>query len=134
MHCVKSVQIRSFFWPEFSNIQSEYGKIWNWKNSVLGYFSHRVACVSTCVSKFLFGLVLPEYCGGLPLNRCLSFQKTVYHFSIDYCVFSCLLFSWLLAVAHALFFSVLFLPSKIQTCKYYWGEGNQRYSLESNIG
>ena len=26
-HCVKSVQIRSFFWPAFSRIRTEYGEI-----------------------------------------------------------------------------------------------------------
>ena len=47
MHCVKSVEIGSFFWSVFScipvlvnlRIQSEYRKIWTWKNSVFGYFS-----------------------------------------------------------------------------------------------
>ena len=32
-HCVKSVQIRSFFWSVFS-------RIWTSKNSVFGHFSH----------------------------------------------------------------------------------------------
>ena len=49
-HCVKSVQIRSFFWPVFflySNsvnlrIQSENRKIRNRKNSVLGQFLRSV--------------------------------------------------------------------------------------------
>ena len=52
LHSVKSVQIRSFFWSVFSRIQTEYeeilvslciqsecGKIWTRKNSVLGHFS-----------------------------------------------------------------------------------------------
>ena len=26
-HCVKSVQIRSYFWSEFSRIRTEYGEI-----------------------------------------------------------------------------------------------------------
>ena len=48
MHCVKSVQIRSFFWSVFSLIRTEYGeilriqsecrKIWTRKNSVFGHF------------------------------------------------------------------------------------------------
>ena len=51
-HCVKSVQIRSFFWPVFSRIRNEYGEIlrispysvrmWgntDQKNSVFGQFS-----------------------------------------------------------------------------------------------
>ena len=38
-HCVKSVQIRSFFWSAFSFIWTEYRKIWTRKNSVFGNFS-----------------------------------------------------------------------------------------------
>ena len=38
-HCVKSVQIRSFFWSIFSCIQSKYRKIQTRKNSVSGHFS-----------------------------------------------------------------------------------------------
>ena len=39
VHCVKSVQIRSFFWSVFSHIRTEYGKIRTGKNSVFGHFS-----------------------------------------------------------------------------------------------
>ena len=39
MHCVKSVQIRSFFLSLFSCIQSEYRKIQTRKNSLYGHFS-----------------------------------------------------------------------------------------------
>ena len=39
-HCLKSVQITSFFWSGFSRIQSEYGKVQTGKNSVFGHFSH----------------------------------------------------------------------------------------------
>ena len=47
-HCVKSVQIRSYFWSVFSciwieyvnlRIQSEYRKIWTRNNCVFGHFS-----------------------------------------------------------------------------------------------
>ena len=38
-HCVKSVQIRSFFWSVFSLIQSKYTKIRTRKNCVFGHFS-----------------------------------------------------------------------------------------------
>ena len=41
-HCVKSVQIRSFFRSAFSCIQSEYEKIRTRKNFVFGHFSHSV--------------------------------------------------------------------------------------------
>ena len=38
-HCVKSVQIRSFFWSVFSYIWTEYRKIQIRKNSLFGHFS-----------------------------------------------------------------------------------------------
>ena len=38
VHCVKSVQIRSFFWSVFSCIRTEYRKIRTGKNSVFGHF------------------------------------------------------------------------------------------------
>ena len=38
-HCVKSVQIQSFFWSVFFCIRTEYRKIWTRKNSVFGHFS-----------------------------------------------------------------------------------------------
>ena len=38
-HCVKTVQIRSFFWSLFSCIQSKYRKVWTRKNSVFEHFS-----------------------------------------------------------------------------------------------
>ena len=57
--CVKSVQIRSFFWSAFSGIRTEYGEIQSIppysvrmrentdrKNSVFGYFSGRVLICS----------------------------------------------------------------------------------------
>ena len=40
-HCVKSVQIRSFFWSVFSRIRTEYGEMTR-KYSVFGHFSHSV--------------------------------------------------------------------------------------------
>ena len=40
IHCVKSVQTRSFFWSLFSRIQCEFGKIRNRKNPVYGHLSH----------------------------------------------------------------------------------------------
>ena len=39
IHCVKSVQIWSFFWYVFSYILSEYRKIRTGKKSVFGHFS-----------------------------------------------------------------------------------------------
>ena len=39
LHCVKSVQIRSYFWSVFSCIRTEYSKIRTRNNSVFGQFS-----------------------------------------------------------------------------------------------
>ena len=41
-HCMKSVQIRSFFWSVFSCIRTEHREIRTRKNSVFGHFSCRV--------------------------------------------------------------------------------------------
>ena len=52
-HCVKSVQIRSFFWSVYGVslcIQSEYGKIRTRKKSVFGHFSHSVSLCSSIIS------------------------------------------------------------------------------------
>ena len=38
-HCVKSVQIQSYFWSVFSCIRTEYRKIRTRNNSVFGHFS-----------------------------------------------------------------------------------------------
>ena len=42
--CVKSVQIRSYFWSVFSCIQSEYRKIRTRNNSAFRHFSCKVSC------------------------------------------------------------------------------------------
>ena len=41
-HCVKSVQIRCYFWSVFSGIWTEYRKIRTRNNSVFGHFSRSV--------------------------------------------------------------------------------------------
>ena len=41
-HCVKTVQIWSFFWSVFSLIRIEYRRMKTRKNDVFGHFSHRV--------------------------------------------------------------------------------------------
>ena len=38
-NCVKSVQIRNYFWSVFSSIRTEYGEIRTRNNSVFGHFS-----------------------------------------------------------------------------------------------
>ena len=55
-HCVKSVQIRSFFWSVFSRIRTEYGEIQTRKNSVFGHFLRSVffhKCKNTVENKLL---------------------------------------------------------------------------------
>ena len=47
LHCVKSVQIRSFFWSVFFRTRAEYGKIRTRENSVLGHFPPTTA-TNTC--------------------------------------------------------------------------------------
>ena len=63
LHCVKSVQIRSFFWSAFSCIRTEYEnsskyrKIRTRKNSVFGYFSRNVVvhlCMNVLYTFILF--------------------------------------------------------------------------------
>ena len=41
-HCVKSFQVRSYFWSVFSCIRTEYGKIRTRKNFVFAHFSRSV--------------------------------------------------------------------------------------------
>ena len=55
-HCVKSVQMRSFFWPLFSCIQSEYRKIWIRKISVFGHFSRSVWYSSSSKISYMHSL------------------------------------------------------------------------------
>ena len=49
-HCLKSVQKRSFYWPLFSCIWTEFRKIRTRKKSAFGHFSRSVP--STKVSSF----------------------------------------------------------------------------------
>ena len=76
-HCVKCVQIRTFFWSVYSripteygeirsiyrDIQSEYGKIQTRKNSVFGHFSRsdrqELLCKKGAYKNF------PEFTGGV---------------------------------------------------------------------
>ena len=46
-HCVKRIQVQSFFWCLFSCIWAEYRKIWTWKNSVFWHFSRCVSLVNS---------------------------------------------------------------------------------------
>ena len=57
LHCVKSVQIRSYLWSAFSCIQSEYRKIRTRNNSVFGHFSCNVAV--TLLMVLIFWIPVP---------------------------------------------------------------------------
>ena len=57
LHCVKSVQIRSFFWSVFSPNAGKYGTE---KNSVFGRFSHSVNVFQTTVFLQCLLLLLVE--------------------------------------------------------------------------
>ena len=51
-HCMKSVQIRIYFWSVFPYIQSEYSKIRTRNNSVFGHFLRGVSYKRSCSLKF----------------------------------------------------------------------------------
>ena len=61
LHCVKSVQIRSFFYSLNLRIQSECGKIRTRKNSVLGYFSHSAGLSENVVRIFIHWIILGKF-------------------------------------------------------------------------
>ena len=63
-HCVKSAQIRSYFWSVFSCIRTEYGyvnlrilseyrKIWTRNNSVFGQFSRSVFLIKWYTGSYI---------------------------------------------------------------------------------
>ena len=58
--CVKSVQVRKYFWSVFSCIRTECRKIRNWKNSVFGHFSLSVVKAFLHNLKPYFGITFAE--------------------------------------------------------------------------
>ena len=70
LHCLKSVQIRSFFWSVFSRIWTEYGEmlrispysVWMWENTdqkKLRIWTHLTQCIiSVSIKKILSGFYL----------------------------------------------------------------------------
>ena len=95
-HCVKSVQIRSYFWSVFScirteyiyyvnlHIQSEYREIRTRNNSVFGHFSRSEQNLTVCnSSRKLQGLIIHPIILSLKYN--LDFLKGIFipwgHFS-----------------------------------------------------
>ena len=95
IHCVKSVQIRSFFWSVFSCIQSEYRKIPTRKSSSFGLFSHsdinNIVLVSSLFSffaNFRTGIDL------IKLTKIMTYSKlfrTLIWRLLCYCITSILL-------------------------------------------
>ena len=71
-HCVKSVQIRSYFWYVFSCIRIEYGKIRTRNNSVFGQFL-RSDCISYFYKPVISATIFRYY-----------FQLTLSHTPISY--------------------------------------------------
>ena len=52
MHCVKSVQKRSYFWSVFSCIRTQNGKIRTRNNSVFGHFSRTYSSIKAKYSAY----------------------------------------------------------------------------------
>ena len=81
-HCVKSVQIPSFFWSLFPCIRIEYRKIQTIKNSVFGHFlrsgrctaqkvifSVRFSLVKTTRTKLLFAINFSKFTKEIPNGK-----------------------------------------------------------------
>ena len=69
MHCVKSVQIRSFFWSVFSCIQSESSKLQTRKNLVFRHFPRSDGCLQMC------SIFETKHFSFYLLNNCPEFEK-----------------------------------------------------------
>ena len=102
VHCMKSVQIRSYFWSVFSCIQSEYRKIRTRNNSVFGHFSCSGQQAETVLKLYFHHRNFPENVQtknakqlpakqhfGLFFNQSLSLQRLkkrkfhfVFHFEV----------------------------------------------------
>ena len=74
-HCVKSVQMRSFFWSAFCSFQTR-------KNSVFWHFSHSVPSVYLCLLRF-------RKCIIWKIARTKDYSKLVYRsqYHITRCCF-----------------------------------------------
>ena len=77
-NCVKSVQIRSFFWSIVSCIQSEYRKIRTSKNSVSGYFLRSESFLLTVFGPAEVGLI-PIYLS----QSCSDKEKNIFQISLN---------------------------------------------------
>ena len=59
-HCVKTLQIRSFFWSVFSCIQSKYRKMRTRKNSIFGQFFSQWL-LNTAAALTLIQIIVPIF-------------------------------------------------------------------------
>ena len=88
-HCVKSVQIRSFFWSIFSCIRTEYMKIRTRKNSVFGYFS-RTGCLSEGIRYFYLPIYILMVMKSLVSHRRTNFSYTNCFCNLRYYYVQCM--------------------------------------------
>ena len=82
-HCVKSVQIRSYFWSLTSCILTEYLKIRTRNNSVFGHFSHSAMFISvsnkSIITKILKNVFSYTICVLIYFFLYSNYVWTFYH-------------------------------------------------------
>ena len=108
-HCVKIVQIQSFFWSVFSRIHSKYGKIRTRKNSISEHFSRSVNYCSYSFLSFYLLIFL--------------FQKVLYHHRYHH-----------REILHVYCIMLIWKPTRGEACKgigYKWLKDPTVYSLDS---
>ena len=85
MNCMKSVQIRGFFWSVFSCIWTEYGKTRTMKISIFGHFS--LSDGPHNVPIYFFSFQLQTYSCGRYVIKLLVFSSnfTKFSFTMELC-------------------------------------------------
>ena len=74
-HCVKSVQIRSFFWSVFSCIQNKYRKIRTKKNSVFGHLSRSAFVFKIHTTASCLAMKIHSSCSSIPIPLIVHITK-----------------------------------------------------------
>ena len=74
-HCVKSVQIRSFFWSVFSCIQNKYRKIRTKKNSVFGHLSRSAFVFKIHTTVSCLAMKIHSSCSSIPVHLIVHITK-----------------------------------------------------------
>ena len=74
-HCVKSVQIRSFFWSVFSCIQNKYRKIQTRKNSVFGHLSRSAFVFKIHTTASSLVMKIHCSCSSIPIHLIVHITK-----------------------------------------------------------